>query len=120
MAAAEPGGEGAAEGEPALRAPRAWSLSLSKRVDALACTVGELVGDGLRCEIADNEHAQAALRLREIFQIVSAAVRNGHAALGRILAPKSRAALLSAGLVLQRTAPSSRRSREACTAMMTR
>ena len=99
-----------AEGEGV--APRVWSRSLSKRVETLAHSIRTLIGDGLRTEIADNEHAQAASRLREIFQIVSAAVRNGHAALGGIMATECRSALLSAGLVLQRTAPSSRRARE--------
>lgn len=108
LRAEEEGGEN----DQAQRAPRVWNRSLSKRVAVLACSVRTLIGDGLKPDIADNEHAQAALRLREIFQIVSAAVRNGHAALGGIMAAECRASLLSAGLVLQRTAPSSRRARE--------
>jgi hypothetical protein len=112
MSTAGGGGEGGEWDEEALRAPRVWSRSLSKRVETLARSVRMLIGDGLRPEIADNEHAQAAVRLREIFQIVSAAVRNGHAALGGIMAAECRSSLLTAGLVLQRTAPSSRRARE--------
>lgn len=93
-------------------APQAWNRSLSKRVAGLATSIHSLVGDGLRPDIADNEHAQVVSRLREVFQIVTAAVRNGHAALGGIMTVECRSSLLAAGLVLHRTAPSSRRARE--------
>lgn len=96
----------------AKKSPSAWNRALSRRVTNLACTIRALVGDGLKPEIADNEHAQAVERLREIYQIVAAAVQNGHALFGGIVEADCRDALLSTGLVLHRTAPSSRRARE--------